>query len=98
MNIFMKYITNFVKTPSNGNGIREGSVLNVKIDGAYFFSGAVYQNGFPVITFQTIPGDNDTEIFLKVKGRSIKGKSILKVRAYDKDWRGAGWDDEFVIF
>lgn len=94
----MKYNTNFVTAHSGGNGIQEGKILNIKIDGAHFFSGAIYQNGFPVIAFQTIPGDNDADILVKVKGRSIKGKATLKVRAFDKDWRGAGWDDDFVIF
>jgi hypothetical protein len=93
----MKYNTNFVKT-KQGNGIKEGSVLQIKIDGAHFFSGAIYQNNFPVIAFQTIPGDNDTEILVKRKDKSLKGKAVLKVRAYDSQWRGAGWNDEFVIF
>lgn len=93
----MKYNVNFVKT-RDGNGIKEGSVMSIKIDGAYFFSGGIYQKGFPVIAFQTLPGDNDAEILVKRKDRSLKGKAVLKVRAYDERWRGAGWNDEFVIF
>lgn len=93
----MKYSASFVKT-SKGNGIKEGSVLTIKVDGAHFFSGAVYQKGFPVIAFQTLPGDNDAEVLIKRKNLSLKGKAVLKVRAYDIDWRGAGWNDEFEIF
>ena len=93
----MKYNANFVKT-KDGNGAKEGSILNIRIDGAHFFSGAVYQNGFPVLAFQTLAGDNDYDLILKRKDKSIKGKAVLKVRAYDKEWRGAGWNDEFIIF
>lgn len=92
----MKYTASWIKT-RDGNAIKEGSVLRVKVEGAHFFSGAVYQNGFPVIAFQTLPGDNDDEILIKRKDRSLKGKAILKVRAYDKLWKGSGWDDEFLI-
>lgn len=94
----MKYNVNFVQSKTDGNSIKEGSVMNIKIDGAYFFSGGIYQNGFPVIIFQTLAGDNEADVLVKVKGRAIKGKAILKVRAFDKDWRGAGWNDEFYIF
>ena len=92
----MKYSANFI-TSNNGNAAREGSVLSVRVDGAHFFSGAVYQNGFPIIAFQTEAGSNEVDIFLKRKDKSIKGKAILKVRAYDSTWRGAGWNDEFQI-
>jgi len=92
----MKYSASFIKG-KDGNVAKEGSVLSIRVDGAHFFSGAIYQNGFPVIAFQTQPGDNEAEVFLKRKDRSIKGKATLKVRAYDSQWRGAGWNDEFFI-
>ncbi|MFM7796011.1 MAG: hypothetical protein ACKO7N_04535 [Candidatus Nitrosotenuis sp.] len=92
----MKYSANFIKG-KDGNAAKEGSVLSVRVDGAHFFSGAIYQNGSPIIAFQTQPGDNDAEILLKRKDKSIRGKAILKVRAYDSQWRGAGWNDEFNI-
>jgi hypothetical protein len=92
----MKYSANFIKG-KEGNAAKEGSILTIRVDGAHFFSGAVYQNGFPVIAFQTEAGDNDKEILLKRKDHSIRGKAKLKIRAYDSQWRGAGWDDEFDI-
>lgn len=93
----MKYITNFVKHGST-HGIAEGEVLNITVDGAHFFSGGIYKNGFPVIAFQTVPGDNEVDVVVKRKGQVLKGKYTLKVRAYDEKWRGAGWDDTFEIF
>jgi len=92
----MKYSANFVKT-KNGNASKEGSVLTVRVEGAHFLNGAVYQNGAPIIVFQTEAGDSDVDILLKLKNRSIKGKAKLKVRAFDSQWRGFGWDDEFDI-
>jgi len=92
----MKYSASFIKG-KDGNAAKEGSVLSIRVDGSHFFSGAVYQNGFPVIVFQTQTGDNEVDVFLKRKDRSIKGRATLKVRAYDSQWRGAGWNDEFDI-
>lgn len=92
----MKYSASFIKG-KDGNAAKEGSILTIRVDGAHFFSGAIYQNGSPIIAFQTEAGDNDKEILLKRRDRSIKGKAKLKVRAYDSQWRGAGWDDEFDI-
>jgi len=92
----MKYSANFVKT-KKGNAIKENSVLSVKVDGAYFFSGGIYQNNFPIIIFQTPTNTNTHDILLKVANKSIKGKAVLKVRAYDKNWRGYGVNDEFII-
>lgn len=92
----MKYSASFLKG-KNGNAAKEGSILSVRVDGAHFLSGAVYQNGSPIIAFQTEAGDNTVDIILKRKDRSIKGKAKLKIRAYDTFWRGAGWDDEFDI-
>ncbi len=92
----MKYSASF-STSGKGNSIKEGDILKIKVDGAYFFSGGIYQKGFPVIAFQTVPGDNDAEILVKRKGLSLRGKAVLKVRAYDEKWRGSGWNDEFEI-
>lgn len=92
----MKYSVNWIQT-KNGNAAEEGSILKIKIGGAYFFSGAIYQNGFPVIPFQTLPGDDNIEVLIKRKGISLKGQATLKVRAFDKNWRGSGWNDDFDI-
>jgi hypothetical protein len=51
-----------------------------------------------MLTFQSVPGDIDCEVLIKRKGLSLKGKATLKVRAFDSEWRGAGWNDEFEIF
>ena len=93
----MKFSTNFVKHGST-HGISEGSVLNVKVDGAHFISGGIYQNGFPVVIFQTQPGDSEADIIVKRKDKSLKGTAVLKVRAYDDSWKGSGWNDTFEIF
>jgi hypothetical protein len=93
----MKYSASFTKT-AKGNGVKEGSVLSIKVDGSNFFNGGIYQKGFPMLTFQSVPGDIDCEILVKRKGLSLKGKATLKVRAFDSQWRGAGWNDEFEIF
>lgn len=92
----MKYSTNF-KKHKNGNAADEGTVLTIKVEGAYFISGGVYQCGVALLAFQTEAGDDTVDIILKRKGRSIKGKATLKVRAFDSQWRGAGWNDEFTI-
>ena len=92
----MKYSASFIKSNS-GNAAKEGTILAIRVDGAHFFSGAIYQDGFPIIAFQTQPGSNEADVLLKRKDKSIKGKAILKVRAYDSTWRGAGWNDEFQI-
>jgi len=92
----MKYLATFIKG-KEGNAAREGSVLTVQVEGAHFISGAVYQKGSPIIAFQTEAGDDSVDILLKRKNRSIKGRAMLKVRAYDSCWRGAGWNDEFDI-
>jgi len=92
----MKYIANFIKG-KNGNVAREGTVLTIKVEGAHFLSGAIYQKGSPIIAFQTEAGDDTVDVLLKRKDKSIKGRAKLKVRAYDTYWRGAGWDDEFDI-
>ena len=93
----MKYSTNFVKK-GNTHGISEGDVLTITVEGANFLSGGIYQKGSPMISFQTEPGDNSVDVLVKRKGTSIKGKSVLKVRAYDEAWRGQGWNDTFEIF
>jgi len=92
----VKYSANFI-TSKQGNAAKEGSVLTIRVDGAHFISGGIYQNGFPVIAFQTQAGDNDVDVILRRKDKSLKGKATLKVRAYDSAWRGAGWNDEFEI-
>ena len=92
----MKYIVGFERGP-NGNQIKEKSILSVKIEGAHFFSGAVYKKGSPVIAFQTIPGDDYEEVVVHRKGMSLRGKAELRIRAFDRSWRGQGWDDEFEI-
>jgi len=92
----MKYSANFITT-KQGNAVKEGTILKIRVDGAHFITGGIYQCGFPVITFQTEAGDNDVEVLLKRKDRSFRGKATLKVRAFDSTWRGAGWNDEFEI-
>jgi hypothetical protein len=92
----MKYSASFI-TSKQGNAAKEGTTLRIRVDGAHFISGGIYQNGSPVIAFQTEAGDNDVEVLLKRKDRSLKGKATLKVRAFDSTWRGAGWNDEFEI-
>lgn len=92
----MKYAVSFFQG-KDGNSVAEGSTLDIKIDGAYFFSGGIYKNGFPVIAFQTIPGDNTMEVVVKRKGISLKGKATLKIKAFDEKWRGSGWSDDFII-
>lgn len=92
----MKYNVNFEQT-KNGNSIKENSIMKIKIDGAHFISGGIYQNNFPVVMFQTQAGDNDAELLVRRKDKSLKGKAVLKIKAFDSEWREFGWTDEFLI-
>lgn len=92
----MKYAANF-KKGNKGNFISEGDILSINIDGAYFFSGGIYKDGFPVLAFQTKPGDKKLDLRIKRDGLSLKGNATLKIKAFDKEWKGEGWSDDFII-
>ena len=78
-----------------GNGIREGDTLRISAAGAHHISGGIYKNGFPVLA---IFGNGATaSIKVLRKGKSLKGTCILKVRAFDKTYRGFGIDDTFTV-
>ena len=44
----MKYSASFI-TSKQGNAAKEGTTLRIRVDGAHFISGGIYQNGSPVI-------------------------------------------------
>lgn len=85
---------NWVKT-AKGNAINEGTILKINAKGASHISGAIYQRGIPVLA---IFGSGETaKIKIERKGKSIKGLSVLKLRAFDKNHKGYGIDDAFNI-
>ena len=78
-----------------GNAIKEGDILRVSAPGAGHISGGIYKNGFPVLAIFGM-GSNASIKVLR-KGKSLKGKCILKIRAFDKTYRGFGIDDIFTV-
>ena len=90
-----KIRVNWVRTPK-GNGIKEGSILRVTASGAAHISGAVYKKGYPVLAIFGY-GQN-ARIRLKRSKMSLKGRALLKIRAFDKFGRGFGIDDIFEVF
>ena len=90
----MKITCNWIKTPK-GNAINEGDILKVSAPGAAHISGAIYKNGFPVLAIFGM--GNSAKIKVQRKNKSLKGMAVLKIRAFDKDHRGFGIDDAFII-
>jgi len=105
----VKYSTNFFKQENPpGNSIKTLTHLEVELKDVDFASGAIYQDGFPVIA--DFDDNKDGKVILdfylaqyswadgskKLVGLD-PGTYTLKVRAY-KDGRGGnGIDDEFFI-
>ncbi len=90
----MKITCNWVKSPM-GNAIKEGDTLKISAPNAHHISGGIYKNGFPVLAIF----GNGSNAVIKVlrKEKSLKGKCILKIRAFDKSYRGFGIDDIFTV-
>ena len=78
-----------------GNGIREGDTLRVTAAGASHISGGIYKNGFPVLAIFGNGGNASIKVIRK--GKSLKGTCFLKIRAYDKSYKGFGIDDTFTV-
>ena len=89
----MKYSVNWTKG-KKGNEAKEGDIIKIQTDGKYLIWG-VYKNNLPVIIGQVPRGSDSFK--LKRSGMSLKGPAVLKVTAYDKDWKGSGWKDAFEI-
>lgn len=90
----MKITCNWVKSPM-GNAIKEGDTLRVNAAGAHHISGGIYKNGSPVLAI--FGNGSNANIKVIRKGKSLKGKCILKIRAFDKSYRGFGIDDIFTV-
>ena len=90
----MKILCNWVKT-KNGNSIKEGNILKINAIGASHISGGIYKNGFPVLAIFGLGSKASIKVFRKDK--SLKGKCILKIRAFDKFYKGSGIDDIFNV-
>ena len=90
----VKFTTNMRATSSTTHGLAEGETLKITAIGAVVISGGLYKNGALQIPFQKT-GDN-VSIKLAFKGRSLKGKCTLKIRAYDAKHKGFGQDDNKV--
>ncbi len=90
----MKIVCNWVKN-KNGNAIKEGNILKINAKGAYYISGGIYQNGLPVLAIVGL--GSSAEIKVHRKNKSLKGKCILKIRAFDKYFKGSGIDDIFEV-
>ena len=90
----MKISSNWVKT-KNGNSIKEGNLLKISAIGASHISGGIYKNGFPVLAIFGIGSTAAVKVFRKDK--SLKGICILKIRAFDKFYKGSGIDDIFNV-
>lgn len=78
-----------------GNAIREGDTLRVSAPGASHISGGIYRNGSPVLAI--FGSGSSASIKVMRKGKSLKGKCILKIRAFDDKYRGFGIDDIFTV-
>lgn len=89
----MKYSVNWTKG-KKGNEAKEGDIIKIQTDADYLIWG-VYKNNLPVIIGQ-VPRGHDS-FKLKRSGMSLKGKAVLKVTGYTKDWSGSGIKDEFEI-
>lgn len=90
----MKISCNWVKT-KDGNAIKEGNILKINAPGASHISGGIYKNGFPVLAIFGLGSTASIKVFRKNK--SLKGKCILKIRAFDKFYKGSGIDDIFHV-
>ena len=90
----MKISCNWVKT-KNGNSIKEGNILKINAVGASHISGGIYKNGFPVLAIFGLGSTASIKVLRKNK--SLKGKCILKIRAFDKFYKGSGIDDIFNV-
>lgn len=90
----MKFDINWIKTKS-GNGFVQNDVLIINAKGASHISGAIYQNNLPILAIFGL-GER-VKIKLAVKRKNIKGVAILKLRAFDKQNRGFGINDAFII-
>jgi len=90
----MKFDINWIKT-KNGNGFVQNDVLTIYAKGASHISGAIYKNNFPILAIFGL-GER-VKIKLSVKRKNIKGLALLKLRAFDKNNRGFGIDDVFII-
>lgn len=90
----MKILCNWVKT-KNGNSIKEGNILKINAVGASHISGGIYKNGFPVLAIFGLGSTASIKVLRKNK--SLKGKCILKIRAFDKFYKGSGIDDIFNV-
>ena len=90
----MKILCNWVKT-KNGNSIKEGNILKINAVGASHISGGIYKNGFPVLAIFGLGSNASIKVLRKDK--SLKGKCILKIRAFDKFYKGSGIDDIFNV-
>lgn len=90
----MKISCNWVKT-KDGNAIKEGNILKINAIGASHISGGIYKNGFPVLAIFGLGSNASIKVLRKDK--SLKGKCILKIRAFDKFYKGSGIDDIFHV-
>ena len=89
-------IVNWITTP-NSVALKEGQIMKIKVLGVDWFAWVILKDGFPVLVGQTSPGDNDdTKIILR-KGMSLKGPAQLRVKGYDKGYRGFGFRKDFII-
>lgn len=100
----MHYITNFIKDEQKGNSIFTGETLHVEVTEAIIVSGGIYKDNFPIqidqdknkLDFKLL--ERYKSFFGKHRYRGLEtGKYLLKVRAYDTQMRGQGWNDEFEI-
>lgn len=90
----MKITCNWIKTPQ-GHGIKQGDILRISAPGASHISGAIYQNGFPVLAIFGM--GSSAKIKVERKGKNLHGLAVLKIRSFDKTNRGFGINDPFLI-
>jgi len=98
----MKYKVNWIKT-KEGNGIKAGNTLIVKITDARIVSGWIAKKTFYGRKMKQVGQSKNTLSFkLKEKKgkRTVpykKGNYILKVSAFDKKNKNNQWSDEFEV-
>ena len=98
----MKYKTNWIKT-KEGNGIKTGNTLIVKVEEARIISGWIAKKTWYGRKMKQVDQAKNMLSFKlkeRKKKRTInykKGLYILKVSAFDKKNKNYQWTDEFEI-
>ena len=92
----MKYKANWITT-KHGNSIKSGTDLIVDISQSIVVSGWIGKKKFFPNILQVGQGKDSIAFKLKPASTFTQGKYELRLRAYDKNYRGYGWKDIFQV-